>query len=188
VAIRNARYPGSCIASNNGAALFMWDCASGGPHLFTFDPHWPAVTGSIRSSYSGRCLDLPGGNATDGNLLQILTCSGATSQHWAWNENAKAIQWDGGQAGTHCLDVPGNNLTNGNSVQILQCNGSPQQQWSYDKSYSTIHLASSSDAPKCLDLQNGGSTDGTLLQIWDCSLARLHLQQWSLVRAGAVVV
>lgn len=124
--------------------------------------------GAIVARSSQKCLDIPGGNAEDGQTLWTWDCYGGAAQKWAWETNG-ALVWDGGQVWTKCVDVPGDDLTNGNLLELWECNGLPQQQWGYDWDMGTLYLASSAgDASKCLDLQNGGQDNGTPVQLWDC--------------------
>jgi len=54
----------------------IWDCYGGEDQLWWID--------SIGSLHLGsRCLDIPWGDATDGNDLQLFDCHGGDNQRWA---------------------------------------------------------------------------------------------------------
>ena len=48
----------------NGARVQLWTCNGTGAQTWTLQ-----ANGSLRNPRSGRCLDLPGSNATDGSTL-----------------------------------------------------------------------------------------------------------------------
>lgn len=126
----------------------------------------PAPVGAIRSRKSGKCLDLPGGDASNGNVLWTWECDGGSaSQVWDWHDSKIHYAADP----SYCLDLPGNDQTDGNRLWLWECSLlSPGQKWGYDQTAGTVWLASSEqDASKCMDLVNG-TEDGTPVQIWDC--------------------
>jgi hypothetical protein len=133
---------------------------------------------SIYSTYSGKCLDIPGGDATNGQFLWVWECSEEyAGQRWDWNNYQ--IQF-----GDSCVDVPNGDLTNGNSIELWDCNGLPQQQWGYDESVGTIYIASN-NAVMCLQIDGFG--DGTFVQLWDCNNMASN-QYWSLGSGSQALV
>ena len=77
------------------------------------------------SNDPGKCIDLPGGDAKNGNYLWLWECTGDASQKWSL---------DGGQIKltsnpTFCVDLPGSDVSNGNRLWIWECNGGANQQW-----------------------------------------------------------
>jgi len=122
-----------------------------------------------------KCLDLPGGDDTNGNKLQLWDCTGASNQQWHFADGRLYLV----QNSNKCVDLPGNDYTNGNQLEIWDCNDQPQQQWEYDPTMGTVYLASSSDASKCVDANQGGQVNGAAAQIWDCLPASTTVsQQW----------
>ena len=75
---------GKCLdISNNGTANFspvqLWDCLpNAGAQQWV-----PQPNGSLRNPQSGRCLDVPQANYTDGTDLQIYDCNGLATQVWS---------------------------------------------------------------------------------------------------------
>ncbi|MCW2865078.1 MAG: Ricin lectin [Actinoallomurus sp.] len=43
---------------------------------------WQVYNGGYRNAASGRCLDDPGGSATDGTQLQLWDCNSGANQQW----------------------------------------------------------------------------------------------------------
>lgn len=72
--------------------------------------------------YGDKCLDVPNGNNSNGQKLQIWTCyDGNNNQKWRVNGDG-AFQWAGHNK---CLDLTDGNLADGTQVQIWQC-GTPE--------------------------------------------------------------
>jgi hypothetical protein len=121
-----------------------------------------------------KCLDLPGGDTTNGNKLWLWDCNGQDSQQWIFAAGSWTIQYKGNPA--KCIDVHGGDLTDGNVLQIWDCNGNDSQKWGYDANMHTIYLTSQANAAKCLDLTGGSNKAGTAIELWDCN-GQVN-QQW----------
>jgi lysophospholipase L1-like esterase len=128
-------------------------------------PSGPSST--LVSAASGRCLDVPGSNGTNGTQTIIWDCNGGTNQRWT--RNGQTLQ----SLGT-CLDVPWN-ATAGSRVQIWDCNGGSNQQWNLN----TNGTISSVLTGLCLDVSGGNTTNATPVILWSCSAAAN--QRWSRV-------
>jgi hypothetical protein len=114
-----------------------------------------------------KCLDLPAGDTTNGNKLELWDCNGADSQQWAFVPGSWTVKYKANPA--KCIDVPGGDLGNGNVLQIWDCTGHGNQKWGYDSNTHTIYLASTMNAAKCLDLTGGFTKSGTAIELWDCN-------------------
>ncbi|AGZ45892.1 glycoside hydrolase family 16 protein [Actinoplanes friuliensis] len=120
----------------------------------------PPATGgtALKSNFSGRCIDIPGGNAVDGARLQLWDCNGSTAQKWA-------PQSDGTLRGLgKCLDPAGGALTNGTPIQLVTCNGNPVQRFTLSAAGDLVNVS----ANKCVDIKDWNSANGAQLQLWDC--------------------
>jgi len=77
-----------------------------------------------------KCLDLPGGDTTNGNKLWMWDCNGLENQKWVFvtyaNGAGKIVY---AQDPSKCVDVPGGDFANGNQLALWDCNGLPQQNW-----------------------------------------------------------
>jgi trehalose/maltose hydrolase-like predicted phosphorylase len=112
----------------------------------------------ITSVASARCIDIPGGNNSDGAQLQLYGCNGSRSQTWSQPGDGTV------RAMGKCMDVRGGSNANGTPVQINTCNsGTPAQQWTYDTSTGALKALG-----KCLTAADGGIDNGTKLQLEDC--------------------
>ena len=60
------------------------------------NPAQAATTSAVRGVGSGRCLDVPGASQTDGTLMNIWDCNGASNQQWTLTDSNQ---------GTGILDI-----------------------------------------------------------------------------------
>lgn len=125
----------------------------------------PLAGVQIQSTVSSLCVDLPGGDASNGALLWTWDCYGGDTQQWAFQDGQLVYLPDPSK----CVDLLGGDTTNGNRLGIWDCGQGDSQMWGFDSEWGTIYLASSvgSDATKCAQI--GGENKGDPLVIWDCT-------------------
>ncbi|KAJ7884976.1 ricin B lectin domain-containing protein [Mycena leptocephala] len=107
----------------NGGTVVVEPCVSGSEAQA-----WE-VNGPTLIVYGSMCLDVTGGNTTNGVKMQIWSCTpggGDAAQHFTLTADSR-IQW----ANTaECLDLTGGSLTSGNQVQMWACAaGNTNQVW-----------------------------------------------------------
>ncbi|MFF4483497.1 non-reducing end alpha-L-arabinofuranosidase family hydrolase [Streptomyces sp. NPDC001520] len=124
------------------------------------NPAQAATSGALRGGGSGRCLDVPNANQTDGTSLQLWDCSSGTNQQWTRTDSNQLTVY-----GNKCLDVPGHATTAGTRVQIWTCSGGANQQWRVNSDGTIVGVESG----LCLDVFGGGTVNGTAVQIWTCN-------------------
>ena len=127
----------------------------------------PPGTSTLVSAASGRCLDVPNSNTTNGTQPIIWDCSGNPNQRWT-------ISGQTIQALGKCLDAPAS-ATAGTKVQIWDCNGGTNQRWTLNAN-GTISGAASG---LCLDVNGNATANGTLVILWTCTGAAN--QRWTQV-------
>jgi len=149
---------------------------------FTFfqPPELPADGIAIQSRETGLCMDLLGGDVTNGNYLSLWKCMDRQSNaHQKWKFVDGQLMYANSTT-PKCVDLtacwPPMNVSNGQRLLIWDCAGTPQQQWRYDASQGIIYLASQGPL-KCIDLRDGGKDAKNVLQVWDCSYGAWN-QQW----------
>jgi hypothetical protein len=75
-----------------------------------------------------RCLDIPGGNMTDGTNIQMWDCNGSDPQKFIYDPTTKRIQ---SKTNTNkCFDLIGDNSDNRNNFQLLGCKDHRAQSFS----------------------------------------------------------
>lgn len=125
-------------------------------------------TGTLRVN-GELCLDVPWGEARDGNPAQVARCNGNVAQQWtrAADGTVRALG--------KCLDVAGGGTANGTVVQLWTCNGTGAQRWTYDAASGALRNPQSG---RCLDAVGGLPVrDGQRVQVWDCTGA--GNQRWT---------
>jgi len=124
-----------------------------------------STTSTLVSVASGRCLDVPQSNTTNGTQPIIWDCNGGANQRWTVNgQNLQALG--------KCLDAP-TNATAGSKVQIWDCNGGANQRWNLN----TNGTISSAQSGLCLDVKGNATANGTLVILWTCTAAAN--QRWT---------
>ncbi|HEV2619985.1 MAG TPA: RICIN domain-containing protein, partial [Acidobacteriaceae bacterium] len=74
--------------------------------------------------FDGKCVSVVGGATGSGSLVDIESCSGASSQVWTPVSGTLVNSGSG-----RCLAVPGSNTTNGTQLDIEDCSGGTNQEW-----------------------------------------------------------
>jgi len=125
----------------------------------------PPGTTSLVSAASGRCLDVPQSNTTNGTQPVIWDCHGSANQQWAVSGLTLRVLGK-------CLDAPPNAAA-GTKVQIWDCNGGTNQQWNLNASGTISGVQSG----LCLDVNGNATANGTTVILWTCTGAAN--QRWT---------
>ncbi|ONI91554.1 GDSL family lipase [Saccharothrix sp. ALI-22-I] len=131
------------------------------------DPTVPSGR-QIVGAGSGRCVDVPNGNTTNGTQVQLWDCNGQSSQSWTYTSGKQLM------SGGKCLDASGKGTANDTKVVVWDCNGQTNQQWNVNSNGTITGVQSN----LCLDASGRGTTNGTKLVLWSCS--GQTNQQWAL--------
>jgi len=127
------------------------------------------------------CVDLPGGDTSNGALLWMWECYGGDAQKWSFVDGQLVYLPEPDK----CLDVLGGDTTDGNQLGLWDCYGGESQKWGFDDDMGRFYLASSTnDATKCVQI--GGENLGDALQIWECNGEAA--QTWEKVDSASVSV
>ncbi|MCO8276214.1 ricin-type beta-trefoil lectin domain protein [Actinoplanes sp. TRM 88003] len=121
------------------------------------DPTGTPTGGALVGAGSGRCLDVPGGNTTNGTQPMIWDCNGGANQRWTTSGQTL-------QALGKCLDSP-TNATAGTKAQIWDCSGAANQRWNRNANGTISNVASG----LCLDVRANATAAGSLVQLWTCT-------------------
>jgi lysophospholipase L1-like esterase len=117
------------------------------------------TSGALVGAASGRCLDVPNGNTTNGTQPVIWDCNGGANQKWA--ASGQTLQALG-----KCLDSP-TNATAGTKVQLWDCSGGANQRWNRNSNGTISNVASG----LCLDVNGNSTAAGSLVLLWTCTAA-----------------
>ncbi len=159
--------PGMCLDNfgGYGAADIQHTKADAYGCNPTAAQQWNVNNGSITTN--GLCLDVVGGSTSNGALVDLWTCTGASNQVWTI-QNGTIVN----PASGRCLDDPGASATNGVQLDIKTCDGSLGQQWRVPSQGSVL----SGVAGKCLDAFGGSTADKTKVDSYGCNPT--SAQQW----------
>ena len=113
---------------------------------------------AIVSNWNNKCLDVPGGNFSDGVQVQMWVCNGQDPQKW------NAVNGTLQTGNNKCLDIPWGSTANGVVLQIVTCNGNPAQQWVLSAAGDLVNP----QANKCVDVKDWNGNDRAQLQLWEC--------------------
>lgn len=113
--------------------------------------------GQIRSSASGRCVDVTNASTADGTAVQLYDCNGQSNQQWEQTSSGELRVY-----GNKCLDAAGSG--NGARIQIYSCWGGDNQKWQVNSDGTIVGVQSG----LCLDAVGGGTGNGTGLQLYSC--------------------
>ncbi|MBE1874139.1 RICIN domain-containing protein [Myceligenerans pegani] len=119
-------------------------------------PEPPVV--ALTGAGSGRCLDVPGANFSDGVTLQIFDCNGSAAQRWTVTAAGEVRI-----GGTKCLDDASGGA-NGTAVAIHECHGGANQRWSAPGDGTVRSVATG----LCLDVEAAGTENGSPVNVYQC--------------------
>ncbi|MEU9062285.1 ricin-type beta-trefoil lectin domain protein [Streptomyces sp. NPDC048430] len=131
----------------------------------------PAVTFSapvsFRSHLSGRCIDVPGHDFSDGKALHMWDCNNAPAQKWQFASDG-TIRIQG-----LCLDVANANFSDGTVIQIARCNGNNAQKFALNGAHDLVNTV----VGMCVDIAGANRENRAALQLLKCS--GNPAQKWS---------
>ncbi|MEV8529765.1 RICIN domain-containing protein [Streptomyces sp. NPDC052000] len=78
---------------------------------------------------SGKCLEVPGGNGSDGAPVQQWDCNQGDNQKWVVYPTSDGYSTLVNFQSGDCLDVPGLSKDQGAPLQQWSCNGGDNQKW-----------------------------------------------------------
>jgi beta-glucanase (GH16 family) len=132
-------------------------------------PTTPPPSGgtALKSSLSGRCIDIPSANPVDAARLQTYDCNGTAAQQWSFNSDGTV------RALGKCMDAAAAGTANGTAIQLYTCNGTNAQKFTLSAAGDLVNPA----ANRCVDIVNRGTANGSQLNLWDCSGA--SSQKWT---------
>ncbi|GAA2933147.1 ricin-type beta-trefoil lectin domain protein [Kitasatospora cinereorecta] len=122
---------------------------------------------SFRSHLSGRCIDVPNHDFSDGKALHVWDCNNAPAQKWQFASDG-TIRIQG-----KCLDVANANFSDGTPIQIAWCNGNAAQKFALNGAHDLVNTV----VGMCVDIAGANRNSGAQLQLLHCS--GNAAQKWS---------
>lgn len=128
--------------------------------------------GRLRSTGSGKCLDVPEAATAPGTRLGIWDCNGGANQQWTRTASGELSVYAG--QSRMCLDAYENQTAAGTPVIVWPCTGGANQRWTFNAN-GTI---AGQQSGLCLDVEGGATANGTRALLWTCHGGAN--QQWAL--------
>lgn len=123
---------------------------------------WHPTNGYQIRGIGDTCLDIPSGNITNGQPIQIYRCNGGANQQWRAFADGTIRP---ASNTSYCLDVPNGSNTVGNVVQLWQCWGGINQKFRFSNSGEILFNVPFGN---CLNVRSGTPSSGNLVQLYRC--------------------
>jgi hypothetical protein len=138
-------------------------------------PPPPEQPGPIRFySQTRKCIDVAGGNLTNGNVIWIWDCDGlAKNQNWQLHPDGSLSN---AVVSSKCIDL--GDMSVGRGVWIWDCNGLQQQKFTFDASNNALTAKSYSGEQVCITLPQSNTRNGIQLEVHKCDGS--FSQRWKL--------
>jgi streptogrisin C len=111
------------------------------------------------SGLNGKCIDVPGGEATDGRRLVMWDCHDGANQNWTFHSDGTV------RAMGMCMDVAWGSRDNGAVIQLAHCSGNPAQKFVLSAAGDLVNP----QANKCVDIASFNNANGAKLVQWECT-------------------
>ena len=128
----------------------------------------PAPPGTLQSLASGKCLDLPGGQTTNGTRAIQYDCHGGPNQQWTIKAQGDAGDRIVSRMSGKCIGTDGGDAATGSPIVKSQCGGSPSQLWARENGGTGFVLRNAATHP-CLDVPGGSLANRAQLIAWVCN-------------------
>ena len=116
----NGNIVADAYGTANGSNIGQWSYHGGANQqweLRVVSPESKWV--DYRDARTGKCMDVAGGNASNGTKVQLYPCNGSNAQQWKYVSATKRIH--SMVDANKCLDAPGGQTGNGVQLQIWDC-------------------------------------------------------------------
>jgi len=128
----------------------------------------PAPPGSVQSLASGKCLDLPGGQAGDGTLAIQYDCHGGLNQQWNIESAGDAGYRIVSRMSGKCIGTDSEGAAAGGHIVQSQCGSSPGQLWAREGA-SNGYVFRNVANRLCLDVPGASLANGAKPITWVCN-------------------
>lgn len=152
---------GKCLTASsntNGAAVTLQGCTGAAAQKWTF-------TGTTVTVFGNKCLDVTGGQNSDGTKLQIWTCStNNANQQWQYSVWDNTLKWTNQNK---CMDVTDGVQSDGNRIQIWTCSyKNPDQFWNTGYMVNNLPAQSQNDQYGTNNCGIGSSQTSKCQTVW----------------------
>jgi len=128
----------------------------------------PAPSGTIQSLASGKCLDLPGGQSSDGTLPIQYDCHGGKNQQWAIESAGDAGYRIVSRMSGKCIGTASASAAAGDRILQSPCGKATAQLWTIEKASDGSVLRNVASR-LCLDMPGASLANGAKPIVWRCN-------------------
>ena len=129
--VSNTSYTLDSPGHGNGQRLVMWWNHGGHNQDWELRSEREVyVWTSFRTHMGNGCLEVEGGDTTDGTPLKLGRCDNSDKQSWFYDPRTGTVV--SALASDKCMDIPNFNTANDTNIVLWQCNGGENQQWELD--------------------------------------------------------
>jgi glucose/arabinose dehydrogenase len=136
-------------------------------------PAFAGTTGTLVSTDSQRCLDIPKSSPEPRTPVIIYDCHDGSNQQWEFTAAGELRAL----GGTRCLDIRGASTQPQAVVQSYTCHGGANQKWTLRPDHTIVNPGSG----LCLTVKGGETANLTGIDTWPCQ-GTTH-QQWTVGEA-----
>jgi Ricin-type beta-trefoil lectin domain/Gametolysin peptidase M11 len=149
------------LSHNADRVIFRVSFAGTGAALPAGPP--PSPLGTLQSLASGKCLDLPGGQSSDGTAVIQYDCHGGPNQQWKVEDAGETVRIVSRMSGK-CIG----NDDAASRVTQSSCGRASSQHWLL-KPVGDGYVLQNAANSRCLDVPGGSTANGTRLLLWTCN-------------------
>lgn len=159
----------------NETKIHLWEAHGGKTQTFTFIPY-PDGSYRIETAY-GKCLDVKGGEAVSGTVVQQYERNETLAQKWYLSDAGEGFFYiESALDRTLLLDAMGGEAKNGTGLQIYTTNQTAAQKWKLTPDSAQLEniqvrmgwfTLQNAESGKMLNVWQNGCADGTNLTIWE---------------------
>jgi ricin-type beta-trefoil lectin protein/gametolysin peptidase M11 len=143
----------------------------------------PAPLGTMQSLASGKCLDLPRGQSSDGTEAIQYDCHRGLNQQWSIEPGDAGYRIVSRMSGK-CIGTDPKDASVGGHIVESQCGGSPAQLWTLEGGASNGYVLQNVANRLCMDVPRASLANGAEPIAWSCN--RGTNQIWRYLSPGTL--
>jgi hypothetical protein len=151
----------------DGASVTFRISFTGGGNALPAGPP-PAPPETVQSWASGKCLDLPGGQTSDGTLAIQYDCRGGPNQQWNIEDAGNAEYRIVSRMSGKCIGTDAASAAAGGHIVQSRCDGSPGQLWALKTAGNGFVIRNVPNG-LCLDVPGASIANGVKPIAWICN-------------------
>ncbi|MED7947569.1 RICIN domain-containing protein [Streptomyces sp. BE20] len=129
----------------------------------------PALYSTFVAGHSSLCMDVSGGDTTNGAGVVQQSCGPALSQQWRLEDTSAGYVHVIARHSSKCLNVQGKSTADGAAILQRQCTTGSNDDWKLEDAGNGYNRLVARHSGKCLDVSAGSTAQGAALVQWTCN-------------------